>query len=247
MAVAARKQTNHETGGPTGRLSRRKSSVFADEIAFHEDRQAENSGGRDEVRNLGLSLLQFVGSSLEGGPRGIHPPTYIAALAALAGYGAKFAVSMKISHGALPDDFRRIPLSRSSSIVVSEQVNELVLSMKQPSVASIMTGFALRCGLSQLPDMNALLHGHLANREFAGEANGEHMPDVPSETLLMMYWESVARFFRAPAGDFDLAPLAAAHAAGEAITAYRKSMPVDVALQIALRTAIAMSKVDRAF
>lgn len=248
MVHAAEKLTGLEGTGETKSRFARRNAAETDglSVPFRQD-CADNGVGSEDARSLGLSIFQFVGSSLEGGPRGICPPTHIAALAAIAGYAARFSISRRVSHGELSDDFQRVTISRTKTVVVSEQVNELVLSMENPSVAGIIIATALRCGLQQLPDTNAFLQRHLTVQDQTASVPAVHAPDVPIETLLMMYWEAVARFFRSSPASFDMAPLAAGHAVGEAIAVYRSTVPVDVALQIALNSAIAMSKVDRAF
>ncbi len=201
----------------------------------------------EDARTLGLSIFQFVGSSLEGGPQGIHPPTHIAGVSAIAGYAAKHLMSLKVSRGDAEDDFELVKLSRLRTAVVSEQVNQLVLAMDRPSVASISIDAAMRSGLSRIPDTNQLLYRHLADSNAHSDTYSHDGSDVPPETLLMMHWEPVARFFRSSPAKFEISPFAAAHAMGEAISAYRESCPVDTSLQLALNTAIAMSKTDRVF
>lgn len=248
MAYAAEKLGGLEnTGEAKSRFARRNTVAISDGNVFYQPDRADGAAGSDDARGLGLSIFQFVGSSLEGGPRGIYSPTHIAALAAIAGYAAKFAVLRKVSRGQLSDDFQRVTISRTKSVIASEQVNQLVLSMEKPSVAGIVIETALRCGLQQIPDTNALLQSHLADPDGNFSVPAAHAPDVPTETLLMMYWEAVARFFRSSPASFDMAPLAAAHAVGEAIAVYRNSVPVDMAVRISLDSAIAMSKVDRVF
>ncbi len=204
-------------------------------------------GHSDTEQALGTSIFQFIGSSLEGGPKGIHPATHIVALAAIAGYSARLSVALKASRGETDDDFRRISVNRTTSVIASEQVNCLVLGMDRPSFAGIVVGLSLRCGLMQVPDMNALLQGYLSAAGTSQQSWTACKSEVPPESLLMMYWEQVARFFRNTPGGIDLAPLAAAHASGEAISVYREAIPVDQALHLALNTAIAMSKIDKSF
>ena len=201
----------------------------------------------EDARELGLSIFQFVGTSLEGGPLGIHPPTHVAGVSAIAGYASKHLVALKVSRGDIEDDFELVNLSISKTAVVSEQVNRLVLAMDRPSVASISVSAAMRSGLSHIPDTNQLLYQHLTESNAHPDSSIQNEPDVPPETLLMMYWEPVARFFRSSPAKFEISPYAAAHAVGEAISAYRESFSVDASLKLALDTAIAMSKIDRTF
>lgn len=248
MANVAEKLTDMDAAKPApSRFARRKAADGDGNMVragWAAPRQAVSA---DDARALGMSIFQFIGSSLEGGPRGIHPPTYIAALAAIAGYAAKHVVSIKIAHNELPDDFSRVNVSRSKTVVVSEQVNSLVVGMDRPSVASIAVATALRSGLTQVPDINVLLQHHLGDPNAEAAVAAGYVPEVPAETLLMMYWEQVARFFRSMSGDLEQAPLAGAYAVGEAISVYRDKIPVEISLQVALATSIAMSKIDRAF
>lgn len=249
MAGVAEKLTvNREVAQPApSRFARRHAANGDGNLLRAGWAAPDRATNADDARALGLSIFQFIGSSLEGGPRGIHPPTYIAALAAIAGYAARHVVSIKVAHHQLPDDFNHVNVTRSKTIIVSEQVNDLVVAMDRPSIASIAVATALRCGLTRVPDVNALLQRHLGDPDTAAAIAADHRPDVPAETLLMMYWEQVARFFRTMSGDLAQAPLAGAHAVGEAISVYRDKIPVEKSLQIALATSIAMSKVDRAF
>lgn len=226
---------------------RSSSGVYKTEPRLEPIGLEDEFGHPDTEQALGTSIFQFIGSSLEGGPRGIHPATHIVALAAIAGYSARISVALKASRGETDDDFRRISINRTTSVIASEQVNCLVLGMDKPSFAGIVVGFALRCGLLQVPDMNALLQGHLSAAGTNQQSWTDCKSDVPPESLLMMYWEQVARFFRNTPRGIDLAPMAAAHASGEAISVYREAIPVDQSLHLALNTAIAMSKIDRSF
>lgn len=248
MAYAAEKiAVTGKANSETDRFADHALAGENDGVVVSDSVHHEAEPASEDARSLGLSIFQFVGNSLEGGPRGIHPPTHITALAAIAGYAAKLSISLKISRNELQDDFERVTLSRDSSIMVSEQVNRLVLSMERPSVAGIVVNAALRCGLRSMPDINLLLQGNLTNPGMKGGASEALLTDVPPETLLMMYWEPIARFFRSSPSKFDMAPLAAANAVAEAINTYRNAVSVDVALQTSLSTAISMSKIDRAF
>lgn len=247
--TSATKKVNQaaETTAVTSKFARRRKPSIVGPTYIGEHDVANRNIEPDDIHALGRSIFQFVGSSLEGGPCGIHPPTHIAALSAISGYASRMAVSLQIANGKAPDDFCRVTISRTTSVLASEQVNDLVLAMEKPSVAGIVIGAALRCGLNQIPDLNSLLQSHLTDAVPTTHDLTDNAPDVPPETLLMMYWEPVARFFRTSPGDFQCAPLAAAHAVGEAISVYRSHLPADQSLDLALRTAIAMSKIDRTF
>lgn len=248
MTSATKKVTQAaERAAVTSKFARQRTPSTVGTTPIDQHNIANRNIEPDDIHALGSSIFQFVGTSLEGGPCGIHPPTHIAALSAISGYASRMAVSLQIANGQAPDDFSRISVTRTTSVLASEQVNELVVAMDKPSVAGIVIGAALRCGLRQIPDLNSLLQSHLTDATLATQYQTGDSPDVPAETLLMMYWEPVARFFRASPGDFPCAPLAAAHAVGEAISVYRNTIPADRSLDLALRTAIAMSKVDRTF
>lgn len=197
-----------------------------------------------------LSIYSFIGRSLEGGPHGIHPPTFVSALAAVAGYAANRAVSARIARGEIPDDFRRITQTSAEPLIVSEQVETIVLAMDRPSIASIVIGAALRAGLSALPDLEELRqtpgNRPVERRHFTGIA-AHQLPEVPPETLMMMYWEGLSREFRTSPRALEAAPLAAATASAEAINNYRQTLPIEVGLRLAISTSIGMSRTGRAF
>ncbi len=238
-AVVEQRQTIDEHGS---RFAKHRKSHLVEHSVFSTGPVHEHS-----QQELGFSIFQYIGTSLEGGPRGIHPPTHIAALSAIAGYAARLVISLKAARGETDDDFRRVSVNRTTTVIVSEQVNSMVLAMDNPSIAGVILGAALRCGLRQVPDMNVLLQKHLSESDATNSVPSDHASDVPPETLLMMYWEQVARFFRGNSDDFTFAPMAAAYAIGEAISVYRDTVPVDQSLHIALNTTIAMSKIDRTF
>ena len=70
---------------------------------------------------------------------------------------------------------------------------------------------------------------------------------IPPQALLLMLWENQARILASTPGAGDVAVQAYALASTKAATASRHKGPVEVSGQLALETAIAMSKIDYGF
>ena len=206
--------------------------------------------GRDDISSLGMSAFQLVSQSLEG-PFGLHAPTLFAALGALAGYAAKWAVSLDIEEGLVPDDRRRLPGPGGRDGVDSAQVRALVSGLGRPSVLSIVLGGATRAGAVAFGDLAAL--SRRAPAACAPNAMPDYgladrlMPHYPPEALLMMLWETVGRGFRQEGRPRSDLALGLAFGAAHALGAWRDHMPADTAAVLIVESALAMAAIDRAF
>ncbi|MFZ1772325.1 MAG: hypothetical protein WAT78_00030 [Rhizobiaceae bacterium] len=208
------------------------------------------SAPRNDPAVLGPAIFQFVSQSLVG-PFGLHPETLFAALGALAGYAAKWAVAVDAAEGLCPNDFRFEKAAWGGTLVFSDQVLKLVGGRSGESVLSIVLAAAARNGgnsLSVLEDLSGriILPGPVnAMPDYSvGEA---HYPQFAPEALLLMLWENVSRFFKHDGGGRQTIALAAAYAGAYAVSTYRDRYKAEVSAALIIETAMAMSKIDRAF
>jgi len=196
-----------------------------------------------------MSVYQLVAGSLEG-PLGLHPETFLAALGALAGYSARWSVRAAIAEGRLDDDFYVPQGTNRPHVVVSEHVNRKVHALTGQSVASVLTTQLIQAGASWLPDINATLQHNfeaINSPTYPDYTVPEkHFPAIPPQTLIMMLWEKTHRALRAVDNGAELAPVAIAGAAAHACMVHSGKVPLPVAGQLVLESAIAMSKLDYA-
>lgn len=204
---------------------------------------------RDTPETVSMSVYQLIAGSLEG-PQGLHPETFLAALGALAGYGARWSVRAAVAAGRMDYDFHTPPGINRPHVLVSENVNRLVYSMQGQSVASVLASQMMRSGANWLPDINAAVQHNFeainSPRYPDYTVPRKHYPSIPPQTLLMMLWEKTHRVLRGVEGGAGMAPVAIALAAAHAIVVHKAKVPVDVGGQLVLETAIAMSKLDYA-
>ncbi|MBK8455685.1 MAG: hypothetical protein IPL47_00040 [Phyllobacteriaceae bacterium] len=224
--------------------------AFAQTLRRNNGFPADRAERPETIDNLGLSALQAVTGSLEG-PQGLHAPTLFVALGALAGYAAKWAVALDIADGRVSDDFRLQPGEGRRSVVYSDHVRDLVAGLSRQSALSIVLGAATRANASSFAKLEALTHRAIlpgrANAMPDYSVEARHFPQFAPEALLMMLWENIGRTFRAerrPRGDLALG---LAFAAAHALSAWRSELSVETAATLFVESALAMSKIDRAF
>lgn len=198
---------------------------------------------------VSMSIYQLIAGSLEG-PMGLHPETFLAALGALAGYSARWSVRAAIAQGVLDNDFHVPQGINRPHVLVSEHVNRKVHSLTGQSIASILTTQLIQAGASWLPDINATLQHNFEAIDSPTYPDytvpQKHYPDIPPQTLLLMLWEKTYRALRAVDGGAEMAPLAIAGAAAHACIVHGSKVPLPIAGQLVLETAVAMSKLDYA-
>lgn len=199
--------------------------------------------------SVSMSIYQLIAGSLEG-PSGLHPETFLAALGALAGYSARWSVRAAIAEGTLDNDFYVPQGINRPHVLVSEHVNAKVYSLTEQSVASVLTTQLIQAGASWLPDIATTLQHNFEAINSPTYPDytvpQKHYPDIPPQTLLMMLWEKTYRALRAIDDGAAIAPLAIAGAAAHACIVHGGKVPLPVAGQLVLETAIAMSKLDYA-
>ncbi len=205
---------------------------------------------RNDPAILGPAIFQFVSQSLVG-PFGLHPETLFAALGALAGYAAKWAVAVDSAEGLCPNDFRYEKAASGGILVFSDQVSRIVSARDAESVMSIVLASAARNGGNSL----ASLHRLSTRMVLPGPVNAmpdysvdeKHYPQFAPEALLMMLWENVSRFFKQDGGGRRKIALAAAYAGAYAVSSYRDSFNAEISAALIIETALAMSKADRVY
>lgn len=204
----------------------------------------------DTIDSLGLSALQMTTQSLEG-PLGLHAPTLFAALGALSGYAAKWAVALDIADGLRADDFRRQPGEGRRAVLYSDHVRDIVAGLSRQSVLSIVLGAATRANASSFARLEALTHRSIlpgrVNAMPDYSVDTRHLPHFAPEALLMMLWENIGRAFRAERRPRSDLALGLAFAAAHAMSAWRDELQAETAATIFMESALAMSKIDRAF
>ncbi|WP_306118822.1 MULTISPECIES: hypothetical protein [unclassified Roseitalea] len=222
------------------------SPAWGETVRFAPARRAE----ADKVSCLTNQIFQLVSRSLDG-PKGIDPASFIAAFGALAGYSARWIVHRQIAAGHLADDFATPRGIRRPGVVVSAHVDRHVHDMTGPSFASTFVPCMLASGADWLPQVNAMIqHNFMAidsPRYPDYTVADRFIPQIPPQTLLMMLWQSTVTCLQATEGAETLAQAALAEAAVKAAKMYAGKVPLAVSGQLALETAIAMSKLDYGF
>ena len=207
------------------------------------------SGGADPAK-LANQLFQLVSTSLDG-PKGIHPESFIAALGALAGYAARWIVHRQIAAGECQDDFTTPPGVYRRAVVVSANVDGHVHDMTRDSYAAALVPDMIAAGANWLPQINAMIqHNFMAiNAPTYPDYTvaGKHLPQIPPQALLLMLWENTRACLCNVAEAERTTQKALALATVRAAGLYADKGPLDVSGQLALETAIAMSKVEYGF
>ncbi len=202
---------------------------------------------RATPESVSMSVYQLVAGSLEG-PAGLHPETFLAALGAMAGYGARWSVRAAVAAGALAYDFHKPAGMNRAHVLVSENVNRLVYDMRTNSVAAVLATHLMRAGANWLPDINAAIQHNFeainSPRYPDYTVPRKHFPSIPPQTLLMMLWEKTQRALKAHDDGAAMAPAVLAMAAAHAAIVHKTRVPIEISGQLVLETAIAMSKLD---
>lgn len=225
----------------------------AAQIATHQELSMPNQAvGKPPVDAAALSktIYKSVFQSLNG-PLGVKPADMIAALGAIAGYSARWLVIRKIAKSNLEDDFVVPQGCNMPFVSVSNSVNELIIDLTRHSFAGVLIKSMMAAGASWLPNVNDEV-----NHNFVGinapafpdySVDQNHWPDIPPQALLLMMWESQARLLAHTPGAEDVAINAYALAITRAALEFESELPMDRSAQIALESAIAMSKINYAF
>ncbi|MCR9121579.1 MAG: hypothetical protein NXH91_04850 [Phyllobacteriaceae bacterium] len=216
----------------------------------NSNRRAPADAGLPDPAHLAEQLFQLVSTSLDG-PRGVHPESFIAAFGALAGRSARWIVRREIEAGRIADDFRTPSGVRRPGVTVSAHVDRHVHDLTGDSYAATLVPDLIAAGADWLPQINAMIqHNFMAINAPAYPdytVAEKHMPEIPPQALLLMLWENTLTCLRAAPHGETTAQKAFALATVKAATMYQKKVPLDVSGQLALETAIAMSKLDYGF
>ncbi|MEL6922087.1 MAG: hypothetical protein AAFO77_13940 [Pseudomonadota bacterium] len=220
---------------------KRKHWSYAATIGENTSRHENNTAAR------GNALLQACISVLDG-PHGSDPAALIVGLSALAGHVARRDVKKGVSSGCLVDDFFTPANLYFGQITLSDQVTRLICDLTTTSFASIITNRLVAAGANWLPcierDMAHSLMS-LNGRDFPNYTVPPSLvPSFPVQRLLALFWTSAGGLLTCdhvrPVDNVTIV----AHAVVEAAMMSGSSVPLDQAGQLALETAIAMSKVD---
>jgi hypothetical protein len=214
------------------------------------NRRATADVGQPDPARLSAQLFQLVSTSLDG-PRGIHPQSFIAAFGALAGRSARWIVHREIDAGLIADDFRTPAGIRRPGVTVSTHVDRHVHDLTGHSYAAALVPDMIAAGADWLPQINAMIQHNFMAIDAPAYPDytvaGNHLPEIPPQALLMMLWENTLTCLRNAPHAETTAQKAIALATVKAATMYEKKVPLDVSGQLALETAIAMSKLDYGF
>ncbi|MBO6639709.1 MAG: hypothetical protein JJ920_18255 [Roseitalea sp.] len=240
MAAASAKALNPVLAGMTA----------AQAGPANTNRKAPAEAGQPDPARLSAQLFQLVSTSLDG-PRGIHPQSFIAAFGALAGRSARWIVHREIDAGLIADDFRTPTGVRRPGVSVSTHVDRHVHDLTGDSYAAALVPDLIAAGANWLPQINAMIQQNfmaINAPTYPDYTVAEtHLPEIPPQALLMMLWENTLTCLRSAPHAERSAPKAFALATVKAAAMYEKKVPLDVSGQLALETAIAMSKLDYGF
>ncbi|MBO6554378.1 MAG: hypothetical protein JJ926_14645 [Roseitalea sp.] len=214
------------------------------------NRRTPADAGLPDPARLSAQLFQLVSTSLDG-PKGIHPQSFIAAFGALAGRSARWIVRREIEAGLIADDFRTPSGVRRPGVTVSAHVDRHVHDLTGDSYAATLVPEMMAAGAGWLPHINAMIqHNFMAINAPAYPdytVAEKHMPEIPPQALLIMLWENTLTCLRNAPEAETTAQKAFALATVKAAAMYEKKVPLAVSGQLALETAIAMSKLDYGF
>ena len=213
------------------------------------NRHGVGRSNQDDPKVLCEQLFQLVGSALDG-PRGIHPESFVCAFGALAGYSARWIVHQSIEAGRLEDDFRRPAGMTRRAVTVSAHVDRHVHDLTGPSYAAALVPDMIAAGADWLPHINAMIqHNFMAINAPAYPdytIEDKHRPQVPPQALLLMLWENTLNCLRSVKAE-PTVQKALALATVKAAKMHEHRVPLAVSGQLALETAIAMSKLEHGF
>lgn len=226
------------------------STAKAPRFPANANRPGPAEAGHGDPARLSAQLFQLVSTSLDG-PRGIHPQSFVCAFGALAGHAARWIVHRAIEAGDLEDDFRTPAGVRRPGVTVSAHVDRHVHDLTGPSYAAALVPDMIAAGADWLPQINAMIqHNFMAIDAPAYPdytVDDRHLPQIPPQALLLMLWENTLTCLRSAPQAETTAQKALALATVKAANLYARKVPLAVSGQLALETAIAMSKLEHGF
>ena len=123
--------------------------------------------------------------------------------------------------------------------------------MTRDSFASFLVPDLMSAGANWLPQINAMIqHNFMAINSPAYPdytVPAKHLPQIPPQALLLMMWENTLTCLNAAPHAETTAQKALAMATVKAANMYAGKVPMEVSGQLALETAIAMSKLEYGF
>lgn len=195
-------------------------------------------------------ILNTVQEAMDG-PNGVAPVDLIAALGALAGYSARWLVIRQIIEGAIEDDFEMPKGCNMPFVSHSDHVGKLVSDLKRDSFAGVLTKSMVAAGANWLPDVSANVNHNFASITDPVQpdytVDEAYWPQVPPQSSLLMMWETQARLIAHTAGASNVAVQAYALAITQSAMEFKEELPLEQAAQLALESAIAMSRIEYAF
>jgi hypothetical protein len=189
--------------------------------------------------------------------RGVHLETILSAVSALAGYAGQRAALAMIEAGTAEakqfPQIHEISTKNGQTFLVSELVNQLVASAGGPDRLTVFTLVAnggLRAGGKRLPEMGEIMR---RNAEAIGSSNyppltvpQQHFPRENAITALRRWWPVVVKVFSVKELR-SLHPIyhmfALGHIAMQVIESGKDVINPEIAVNLAMETAVAASKV----
>jgi hypothetical protein len=189
--------------------------------------------------------------------RGIHVESVLSALASLSGYAAQIAAVRMIKDGdpaakQFPQ-LNEVKTKDGQTFLICELANQLVAAGGGPDKLTVLTLVAnagMRAGGKQVPDMLAIMKrnaAHLGNPNYPPlSVPPGHFPKENALVALRRWWPIVVKVFSV-AELSDIHPLfwmfALSNETGKLIEEEKDTLHPDVAMALAMETAVAMSKV----
>jgi hypothetical protein len=180
--------------------------------------------------------------------RGVHAPSLLCALGALAGYACQASVrSRALITGQSPDALLVVvDTTDGKQFYFGDALNEK-LAEHQYSVWSLAAGGAQHAGAKSLPDLKEIftrVAASLGTEQFGIPKSIEGHPpgDLPM-TYLKGMWSGLLPVIKKLTGDPELWPVACGLAIQEAIALTSSALPPELGLTIVMEAAIPMSKV----
>jgi hypothetical protein len=213
-------------------------------------------GTAKRAAEAGEIITKFVKAGCQD-ERGIHVESVLSALAALAGYSAQIAAVRMIREGdpaakQFPQ-LNEVKTKDGRAFLVCELANQFVAAAGGPDKLTVLTlvaNMGMRAGGKQLPDMLAIMK---RNAAYLGSPNypplsvsPSHYPKENALVALRQWWPVVVKVFSVEETR-DIHPLfwmlALANETGKLIEEGKGILHPDVAMVLAMETAMAMSKV----
>ena len=243
-------------GGPKepAQPSARTEPAFAGPAANAGTAPREGTGKRAGA--AGEIIAKFVKAGCQD-ERGIHVESVLSALAALSGYAAQVAAIRMIRDGdpaakQFPQ-LNEVKTKDGQTFLVCELANQFVAAAGGPDKLTVLTLVAntgIRAGGKHLPDMLAIMKrnaAHLGSPNYPPlSVPPNHFPKENALVALRQWWPVVIKVFSVEETR-DIHPLfwmlALANETGKLIEEGKDILYPDVAMMLAMETAVAMSKV----